>query len=210
MDWLPPCDYVQTNTIHPLWKGTLLHVGTFSVQRHDCCCHINCTLEYIHWVNHSNASSLRVKCVLVLTVHNETFLTNVAEHPWDQDGVNKCMWIESEYYLVTYSKDHRIWSAVWLNIRWGWGSNLFCRHTTVWCIYIVYEPMVEWKWTMHSLVPRPSHCPVFDHLQYTKTKGKAWSILWGEWCFVYLDRGSGERVQDWKNTFWDPSLNLST
>ena len=23
-----------------------------------------------------------------------------------------------------------------------------------------------------SLIPRPSHCPVFDHLQYAKTRGK--------------------------------------
>ena len=28
-----------------------------------------------------------------------------------------------------------------------------------------------------SLIPRPSHHPVLDHLQYAKTEGEAWSIL---------------------------------
>ena len=29
-----------------------------------------------------------------------------------------------------------------------------------------------------TLVPRHSHCPVFDRLQYAKTEGQAWSIYY--------------------------------
>ena len=35
--------------------------------------------------------------------------------------------------------------------------------------------LVRSCWTLllfHSLVPRPSHCPVFDCLQYAKTEGE--------------------------------------
>ena len=28
-----------------------------------------------------------------------------------------------------------------------------------------------------GLIPRPSHCPVFDHLQYTKTEGEGLGSL---------------------------------
>ena len=42
-----------------------------------------------------------------------------------------------------------------------------------------------------SLVPRLSHHPVYDCLQYAKTEGEAWSILSREWrqCLPKLDRG---------------------
>ena len=30
--------------------------------------------------------------------------------------------------------------------------------------------------SIYSLVPRPFPSPVFEHLQYTKTRGKAWEI----------------------------------
>ena len=49
--------------------------------------------------------------------------------------------------------------------------------------------------SLSSLVPRPSHCPVFDRLQYAKTEGgKAWSILSCEWRCV-ARRQEGPRIQ---------------
>ena len=43
-----------------------------------------------------------------------------------------------------------------------------------------------------SLVPRPSHRPVFDRLQYAK-RGKAWSIYVND-ISVYLSRQRGGEV----------------
>ena len=42
-----------------------------------------------------------------------------------------------------------------------------------------------------SLLPRLSHHPVFDGLQYAKMEGEAWSILSREWrqCLPKVDRG---------------------
>ena len=51
-----------------------------------------------------------------------------------------------------------------------------------------------------SLVPRPSHRPVFDRLQYAKIEGKAWSILSREWHCVYLGSWGGEESPS-KNEF---------
>ena len=52
---------------------------------------------------------------------------------------------------------------------------------------------------MHSLIPRPSHCPVFDHLQYAKTEGEnlVHFITWITSVSSKVDKG----VSDWKNAF---------
>ena len=56
-------------------------------------------------------------------------------------------------------------------------SSSFATNVLLWAYF--------WNWIsyeQYSLVPRPSHHPVFDRLQYTKTEGKAWSSLSSEWC----------------------------
>ena len=39
--------------------------------------------------------------------------------------------------------------------------------------HIVQMANVETMWELYSLVPRPSHHPVFDRLQYAKTEGES-------------------------------------
>ena len=46
---------------------------------------------------------------------------------------------------------------------------------------------------LDCLVPRPSHRPVFDRLQYAKTEGEAWYIYHVNDISVYLGYGNRQR-----------------
>ena len=56
---------------------------------------------------------------------------------------------------------------------------------------------VETMWELYSLVPRPSHHPVFDRLQYAKTEGEGLvSFYHVNDVSVYLGRQRGGGVSD--------------
>ena len=53
--------------------------------------------------------------------------------------------------------------------------------------------------TLYSLVPWPSHHPVFDRCSMLKRRGKAWSIYHVNDVSAYLGRQRRGGVPDWKN-----------
>ena len=66
------------------------------------------------------------------------------------------------------------------------GTGLLCTRKSKNHILHRYYPQDRWPvgihmWWFVSLVPRPSHHPVFDRLQYAQIEGGAWSILSREW-----------------------------
>ena len=57
-----------------------------------------------------------------------------------------------------------------------------------------------------SLIPRPSHRPVFDHLQYAKMEEEAWFIFYHvNNVSVYLVEGGGGALEQ-MSTFIMPFL----
>ena len=62
------------------------------------------------------------------------------------------------------------------------------RQTYAFCTN-VFLLLFWWLWT--SLVPRPSHCPVFDCFQYAKTEGEGlvYFITWMTSVSTWVDRG---------------------
>ena len=67
----------------------------------------------------------------------------------------------------------------------------------------VCQLYLQWNYDVHStvgaslpntrLIPRPSHRPVFDCLQYAKTEGEAWYIYHVNDVSVCLGRQRGGR-----------------
>ena len=57
-----------------------------------------------------------------------------------------------------------------------------------------------------SLVPRLSHHPVYDCLQYAKTEGEAWSILSREWCQCLPKLGRGGEEPPIERTHFAPAF----
>ena len=67
------------------------------------------------------------------------------------------------------------YASVILNAR---EHLLFQNYASIICQGLVLaKRQGEHSKCARSLVPRPSHHPVLDHLQYAKTEGKALSIL---------------------------------
>ena len=114
--------------------------------------------------------------------------------PWEAH------WQQFQYALlqadVTQGVDHSR-----SGVHWPWILQVSCMDQ------VSYDwregEMWEWGgdcvwggivWGDNSLIPRPSHCPVFDHLQFAKTEGEGLVhfTMWLMSVSIFVD-GDGER-----------------
>ena len=90
-----------------------------------------------------------------------------SEETWEQDYMYWSYKPRPNQPHASASMDHFQYCA-------RWRKNL----VTFWCATLFNGDHQICNWVdTRSLIPRPSHRPVFDHLQYAKWRGKVWSSL---------------------------------
>ena len=92
---------------------------------------------------------------------------------------------------------------VWITFSIVQGEGRIWWHFGVTTLFNGDHQICNWIDT-HSLVPRPSYRPVFDHLQYAKWRGRTGPVYH---VSVYLGRGRGEGGDPLKE--WARGLILS-